>query len=55
MSERRWVRILSGLYLLLYCFGIVLEVVGGQWNPVHLIFVPMLVLLALWVYRVSTC
>ena len=53
MSERRWVRILSGLYLMLYGVGIVVEVVSGRWNPVYLIFTVTLVLLGLYVYRVE--
>ena len=53
MSERRWVKILCGIYLLLYGIGTVVEVLKGHWNPALLIVPSLLLLLGMYVHGVE--
>ncbi len=53
MSERRWVKILSGLYFSLCAIGIVIEVVRGHSPPSYLIVPLLLLLLAMYVHSVE--
>lgn len=53
IAERRWVRILSGLYLFVCGIAVVVQVIRDRWNPACLLVPSLLVLLGMYVHSVE--